>query len=200
MPINFKDSITKLNLMKAFAGESQARNRYYFAASEAKKQKYEFLEKIFIFTAEQEKAHAEVFYNYLKELNGETIEIEGSYPVNVSVSLPELLEFAVHNENEEYATVYKSFGDTASEEGFADIAYSFYEIAKIEKTHADRFKIILDDLTQNKLFSANTEEKWMCLNCGNIHSGKNVPEKCPICSYEKGYFIKLEFAPYTKSN
>lgn len=198
MAVNFSDSKTKINLMKAFAGESQARNRYYFAADEAKKQKYEMLEKIFIFTAEQEKAHAEVFYNHLKEFNNQTIQIESGFPVNNSCSLLELLEAAEHNETEEYEDVYKHFGDTASEEGFSEIAFSFYKIAEIENEHAKRFKMLYDLLAEDKLFSSNNEEEWMCLNCGHIHKGNKVPEKCPVCSHDKGYFIRRDLAPYSK--
>ena len=198
MPINFNDSKTKINLMKAFAGESQARNRYYFAADEAKKQKCEVLYKVFVFTAEQEKAHAEVFYNHLKEFNNQTIQIESGFPVNISCSLLELLEAAEHNETEEYADVYKSFGDTATEEGFAEIAYSFYKIAEIENEHAKRFKRFYDLLAADKLFSEDRPEEWMCLNCGHIQSGEKLPEKCPVCSHDKGYFIRLNMAPYSE--
>ena len=197
MPVNFNDSKTKINLMKAFAGESQARNRYYFAAEEAKKQKCDVLYRIFIFTAEQEKEHAEIFYNYLKEFNTQTIQIESGFPVNISCSLLELLEAAEHNETEEYADVYKNFGDTATEEGFADIAFSFYKIAEIEHEHAKRFHLFYEYLAADKLFSSDNEEEWLCLNCGHIHKGTKVPEKCPVCSHDKGYFIRLNLAPYT---
>ena len=197
MPINFNDSKTKINLMKAFAGESQARNRYYFAAEEALKQKHQSLYKIFIFTAEQEKAHAEVFYNHLKEFNNQTIQIESGFPVNISCSLLELLEAAVHNETEEYEDVYKNFGDIATQEGFAEIAFSFYKIAEIENQHAKRFKMLYDLLAQDKLYSSDGEEEWMCLNCGHIHKGKSLPEKCPVCSHDKGFFIKRTLAPYS---
>lgn len=197
MPVNFNESKTKINLMRAFSGESQARNRYYFAAEEAKKQKCTVLEKVFIFTAEQEMAHAKVFYDYLKEFDGETVEIDATYPINNNCSLLELLKAAEHNETEEYADVYKSFGDTATEEGFADIAFSFYEIAKIENEHAKRFELFYKLLEQDKLFSDDSEETWFCLNCGHIHKGPKVPEKCPICSHDKGFFIRRLLAPYT---
>lgn len=197
MAVNFSDSKTKINLMKAFAGESQARNRYYFAAEEALKQKHQALYKIFIFTAEQEKAHAEVFYNHLKEFNNQTIQIESGFPVNISCSLLELLEAAVHNETEEYEDVYKNFGDIATQEGFAQIAFSFYKIAEIENEHAKRFKMFYDLLAQDKLYSSDSEEEWMCLNCGHIHKGKSLPEKCPVCSHDKGFFIKRTLAPYS---
>lgn len=197
MAVDFKNSETRENLMRAFAGESQARNRYEFAASIAKKQKIYVVSSIFKFTAKQEKEHAEIFYNHLKELNGQTIDIKGGYPVNVTDSVLELLKFAEHNEYEEYDPVYKAFGDKAKEEGFAKIASSFYKIAEIEKVHGNRFETFAKLLEENKLFVSDVECKWMCLNCGFIYDGTKVPEKCPVCDHEKGYFIRMEFAPYT---
>ncbi len=191
MAISFNESQTKINLMRAFAGESQARNRYYFAAEEAKCQKLEAVEKIFIFTAEQEMAHAEIFYNHLKEFNGENIEIDAAYPVNNTNSILELLKSAVHNEMEEYSDAYKHFAQTAEKEGFAQIAFSFYKIAEIEKTHAERFQKVYNLLEKKDGTLAESGEYWMCLNCGHIHKGDTIPENCPVCSHNKGYFINL---------
>lgn len=197
MAVDFKSSETRENLMKAFAGESQARNRYEFAASISKKQKLYVIGAVFKFTAKQEKEHAEIFYNHLKELNGENIDISAGYPVNVTESVIELLRAAQHNEYEEYDPIYKSFGDKAKEEGFAKVASSFYKIAEIEKVHGDRFEMFAKLLEENKLFVSDVECKWMCLNCGFIFEGTKVPEKCPTCDHDKGYFIRLELAPYT---
>ncbi len=194
---NFKQSKTVSNLMRAFAGESQARNRYTFAAQIAKKQGLYVIEAVFNYTANQELAHANVFMKHLSELNGETVEIDGGYPVEVTNSVVELLENAVHNETEEYDNVYKSFAETAKEEGFIPIASSFSQIGNIENEHAKRFKLFADLLKENKLFIADAECEWVCLNCGNIYKGKAVPEVCPVCSHERGYFIRLELAPYT---
>ena len=193
----FKESETKKNLLRAFAGESQARNRYTFAAETAAAQKNYVVEAVFKFTAEQELAHAEVFYEHLKEENGENIEIDAAYPVNVSSDLCELLEAAVHNETEEYEDAYKNFAECAKTEGFPEIAYSFENIAKIEKTHADRFANILKLLKENKLFVSDCKTGFMCLNCGNIIEVTEVPQVCPVCQHERGYFIRLEFAPYS---
>ena len=198
MSADFKTSETRLNLMRAFAGESQARNRYTFAASQAKKDKLHVVEAVFTFTANQELAHAKVFYDNLKELAGETIHVDGGYPVDITQSISELFRYAERNENEEHDTVYKSFGEKAREEGFIKVASNFEMIAEIEKTHAERFKTLADMLEQNKLFVSDVECKWMCLNCGYIYSGKQVPEICPVCQHDKGYFIKLELAPYSK--
>ncbi len=197
MSVEFNMSQTKTNLMRAFAGESQARNRYTFAAAQAKEAKLHVVEAVFTYTAGQEKAHAEVFYNHLKELSGESLHIDGGYPVDISDSVVQLLRYAQHNEYEEYDDAYQAFGDKALEEGFPKIANSFHQIAKIEKTHGDRFGTIADLLEQNKLFVADAQCKWICLNCGHILEGTQAPPKCPVCDHDQGYFIRLELAPYT---
>ena len=196
--MDFKNSETKENLMRAFAGESQARNRYTFAAEQAKEQKLHVVEAVFRFTADQEQQHAEVFYDHLKELAGQNIQIEGSYPVDIYDTVLEVLKAAQHNEYEEFDPVYKTFGDKAMEEGFPQVASSFHQIAKIEKVHGDRFGELAELLEQNKLFISDVECKWMCLNCGHIHEGKEAPGKCPVCHHDRGYFIRFELAPYTK--
>lgn len=194
---NFSQSETKINLMKAFAGESQARNRYTFAASEAKKQNLYVIQRVFEFTADQEKAHAEVFYGHLKELSEQNVDICGGFPVNVSDSVMSLLKYAVHNELEEYNDVYKNFSAVAASEGFSKISSDFAAIAKIEETHANRFKSFLKLMEENRLFVSDVECGWMCLNCGHTFTGKAAPEKCPVCSHNKGYFIRLSLAPFT---
>lgn len=195
--MDFKSSETKLNLMRAFSGESQARNRYDFAAELANEQKNYVAEAIFKFTAGQEHAHAKVFYEHLKELNGETVEFCGGYPINVTNSLAELVDFAVHNEYGEYNDVYKNFAKTAKEEGFVSVAASFEAIAPIEKLHGDRFKKLSELMKENMLFKFGDKCVWMCLNCGHVHVGSAVPPNCPVCSHDKGYFIRFEDAPYS---
>lgn len=195
--MDFKNSETKDNLMRAFAGESQARNRYTFAASQAKSQNMHVIEAVFKFTAEQEKEHAEIFYKHLSELGGETIHVDGGYPVDISDDMAELLRMAQHNEYEEHDPVYKAFGEKAKEEGFAKIAASFFMIAEIEKVHGDRFGKFAKMLEENKLYVSDIKAGWMCLNCGFIYEGEKAPEKCPVCDHDKGYFIRLELAPYT---
>jgi Rubrerythrin len=196
--MEFNDSQTRTNLMRAFAKESQARNRYTFAAEEAKKQKLQVIEYIFQFTANQEKEHAVIFYNHLKQLAGEHITIDDKYPVDIYTDVLRLLRSAEQREYEETDTAYKSYGDMANGEGFAPIADSFYKIAEIEKTHGDRFKLFADLLEQNKLFISDVDVKWMCLNCGYVFSGKEAPASCPVCSHDQGFFIRLELAPFTK--
>ena len=196
----FNNTKTKENLMKAFAGESQARNRYTFAASQAKKANLYVISEVFNYTAGQEKEHAEVFYNFLHDLSGENIEINGTYPVDIHDSVIKLLRSAHHNEYEEYDTVYKEFSETAREEGFPQIAAAFSNIAKIEKTHGDRFLHLAELMEKNQLFISDISCEWVCLNCGNIVSSKEAPEICPVCKHDKGYFIRIELAPYATGN
>ena len=184
--------------MRAFAGESQARNRYTIAADKAKDQRQAVVEAVFRFTAEQERAHAEVFYEHLKELDGEEITVDGGYPVNVTESVVQLLKYASGNEYKEHDDVYQAFANTAEEEGFAKIAVDFRNIAKIEKMHGDRFAKLAEWLENGKLFVADAECGWMCLNCGNVVETKGASEKCPVCNADQGFFIRLVMAPYTE--
>ncbi|BED92567.1 MAG: rubrerythrin [Candidatus Paraimprobicoccus trichonymphae] len=193
MSLKFENSITKINLMKAFAGESQARNRYTFMASKAKNQNLNIIEKICLFTANQEKEHAKIFYNYLKNLNNQNIDISSAFPVNLSNDVLDLLKSAIHNEFEEYSSVYKNFSSIAKEENFKEISESFYSISKIEKIHYDRFKKLINLLETDSLFKSEKETTYICLNCGHVHYGKEAPKICSVCSHSKGYFLKRGF-------
>ena len=192
-----KDSKTKVNLMKAFAGESQARNRYTFAAEAARLQKMYAIANVFEFTADQERAHAKRFYELLKDLTGETIEITGGYPVDLQPTIEELLCAAKHNEYEEADDVYMAFAEVAKQEGILEASSAFLQIAKIEKIHGNRFAKLGDMLKSGMYYQQPEGGEWMCLNCGHIHKGMLVPEVCPVCRHEKGYFIPTELAPYT---
>lgn len=187
--MDFRESRTYVNLMRAFAGESQARNRYNIAASYARKEGLQNVEAIFSYTAEQERAHAKVFYELLKDAAGETIAIDGTYPVDLYDNTLKLLRAAQHNENEEWEDVYRNFGLTAKEEGFANIARIFENIANIERVHAERFGRIADELENGTLFRKKEEIVWICTNCGHIHVGKEAPEICGVCRHPKGFFI-----------
>lgn len=198
MSVDFKNSKTKDNLMRAFAGESQARNRYTFGASQAKKEHQHVIEAVFRFTADQEKEHAEIFYQHLKEFAGETIHVDGGYPVDIHKDLAKLLRSAQHNEYEEYDNVYKTFGDIAKEEGFAKVSASFHMIANIEKTHGDRFARLAQLLEEDKLYVSEVEIGWMCLHCGHIHWGLAAPKECPVCHHDQGYFIRMNLAPFVE--
>lgn len=199
MAVDFQTSKTRENLMKAFAGESQARNRYTIAAGAAKKLHLYSISQIFLFTAEQEKAHAKRYYQLLKPAEGETIEICGGFPVDTQDSLTELLAAAEHNELEEYEDVYQAFGKQAQEEGFLEAASVFFQTAEVEKIHAKRFGAVKELLESNTYFELAEEGAWMCLNCGHIYRGTRVPEICPLCHHERGYFIPLSLAPFTDS-
>ena len=190
-------SETKINLMRAFAGESMARNRYTFAAAIAREQKMHVIDAVFTYTANQEKEHAEIFYGFLKEFNGETNSFDGGFPVNTTTDVLSLLRAAEHNEYEEFDDVYKEFSQVAKDEGFTKISATFDLIAKIERTHSERFKTLAELLENGKLFSSDTEESWICLNCGHIHSGKNAPQMCPVCEHEKGFFIRVNASPFS---
>lgn len=196
MAVDFKTSETKDNLMRAFAGESQARNRYTFGAAQARKQNQAAIAQVFLYTADQEKEHAEIFYNHLKELAGETIHVDGTYPVDHTDDLAKLLRMAQHNEYEEHDDVYQAFGDKAKEEGFEQVASSFYMIAGIEKFHGDRFGRFAKWLEDNQLHVSGVSTGWICLNCGYIHEGEQAPRTCPVCRHDQGYFIRLELSPF----
>ena len=197
MSTDLKNSETLKNLMCSFAGESQARNRYTFAAGLCQKQQFHVLEAVFRFTADQEKEHAEIFYNHMKEVTGSSVHVDGGYPVGVTNDVLQLLCYARHNEYEEFETVYPSFGQTAQAEGFPEIAVSFWQIAKIEQAHGDRFGQFADLLESGKLFVSDVKCGWMCLNCGHILESLEAPQLCPVCGHDRGYFIRLEMAPYT---
>ncbi len=193
---SLKDSQTKFNLMRGFAGESQARNRYTFGASQAKKEKLALIEKAFLYTADQERAHAKVFYNHLKELSGENIQIDARYPVEIFDNIVQTLRAAQHDEYQEWEQVYKSFANTAREEGFMSVANSFSQIAEIEKVHGDRFGDFAQQLENGSLFKSEKEEKWICLNCGHVHTSSEAPKACPVCHHPQGYFILYSKSPF----
>lgn len=194
MSINFSDSKTKVNLMKAFAGESQARSRYTMAAAKAKKEKLAVVEKVFLFTADQEYQHAKLFYNKLSELCGESITIQSDFPINTYEKTLDQLKSAANGEYDEYEKAYPLFADEAKEEGFNEISKLFSDIAIIEKVHGDRFSKITNLLENGLLFkSENDEQRWICLNCGSIHIGKFAPEICEVCKHAQGYFARQDW-------
>lgn len=194
--MNFSDSKTKENLIRAFAGESQARNRYLFSAGQAKNSKLHVIQSVFEYTADQERAHAKVFYNHLKPFAGENICVDGCYPIDIYDDIVKLLKAAQHNEYQEHEHEYATFAKIAQEEGFPTIAYSFSSIAAIEKTHGDRFGQFADLIEQDKLFKDEQEVEWLCLNCGHIHKATSAPQVCPVCQHPQGFFIRLSLSPF----
>ena len=191
-------SKTKENLMRAFAGESMARNRYTFSAAAAKKDGYPVLELLFHYTAGQEKEHAEIFYEYLRGCGCSSVDITSEYPVVEKEDTKSLLEYAVHNEEEEHGLIYPEFAKIAHEEGFQEIAGKFGLIAKIEQTHAERFALFLEYLQKDQLYISEQETGWVCLNCGFMTTSTVAPKECPVCGHPQGWFCRLELAPYQK--
>ena len=196
MDTTFPESATLQNLMLAFAGESQARNRYTFAAELCRRQKFHVLDAVFTFTANQEKEHAQIFYNHMKAVAGRQVRIAGDFPVNLSHDVLDLLRVARDNEYEEAGNLYPSFGATAREEGYPDIANSFERIAEIEQSHGNRFTRYMELLQSGGLYVAEAETAWLCLNCGHIHRGTEAPKACPVCNHAQGFFLRLDAAPY----
>lgn len=196
--MDFMESRTRENLMRAFAGESQARNRYTFAASAARKEKLEVVARVFEFTADQERAHAKVFYDLLLPSAGANITIDGNYPIDLSDKTVDLLKAARHNEYQEFEHDYAAFAQIAHDEGFDLIGGQFELIAQIEKTHGDRFGLFAGLLEQGALFGREDQETlWMCLNCGEIIRASLAPQACPVCRHGQDYFIRLDMAPFT---
>ena len=197
--VPFDQSETKKNLLRAFVGESLARNRYTYAAGQAKKEGYQLLEKIFLFTADQEKEHGKIFYKHLiKEgAANENIPINAAYPIDDNSSTLTLLRTAHHNEYEEFESAYPAFAEKAREEGYPDIAAHFSMIAKIEGAHGDRFAMYANLLEQDKLFLNQGQTIWVCLNCGHIHTAADAPQVCPVCDHPQGYFIRKTYEPYS---
>ena len=177
--MELKGSKTEQNLMTAFAGESQARNKYTYYASKAKKDGYEQIAAIFQETADNEKEHAKIWFKLLHN---------GSVPSTV-----ENLKDAANGENYEWTDMYAGFAKTAREEGFAHIAYLFEQVGKIEKEHEERYLKLLENVEEGVVFSRDDERIWKCRNCGHIVIGKYAPEVCPVCEHPKAYFeIKAE--------
>lgn len=196
MSVAFDQSETRQNLMRAFAGESQARSRYTFAAGLAKKRNLQVIQGVFTFTASQEEQHAKVYYNLLEQLSGQTVQIDGTYPVDIFTDVLQHLRAAQHNEYQEWDHDYAHFADVAKQEGFEDIARIFDRIAGIEKTHGDRFGRFADLLESGRLFVSDVECKWMCLNCGEIIDAAQAPAVCPVCKHPQGFFVRWETAPF----
>ena len=185
---SLKGTKTAENLMKAFAGESQARNRYTFFASVAKKEGYIQISNFFLETAANEKEHAETFYKYLvKELDGQAVTITADFPVTLGDTKANLRNAAA-GENEEWSDLYPEFAKVAAEEGFLDVAENFRRIAEAERYHEKRYLILLENLESGKIFKRDEKVEWRCGNCGYVITGSSAPEKCPACAHPKGYF------------
>ena len=182
---SIKGTMTEQNLLKAFAGESQARNRYTFFASVAKKEGYEQIAGVFMETAEQEKEHAKRFFKYLE---GGPLTITASYPAGIIGTTTENLLAAAEGEHEEWEVLYAEFGDVAEKEGFPEIANTFRQIAKVEAEHEKRYLKLLSRITDGNFFVRDNEIWWQCRNCGYVIKAKEAPLKCPACAHPQSYF------------
>jgi len=185
---SIKGTKTELNLLKAFAGESQARNRYTYFASIAKKEGFEQISAIFTETADNEKEHAKVFFKYLE---GGGTEITATYPAGRLGTTAENLLAAAEGELEEWSILYPDFADVAEAEGFADVAASFREIAKVESHHEMRYRKLLENVKGFTVFKKDGSVFWKCRNCGYIYEGPEVPMECPACHHPQAYFELL---------
>jgi len=183
--MKFTGSKTEKNLLAAFAGESQARNRYTFFASAAKKEGYEQIAALFLQTAEEEKEHAKIFF---KQLKGGDVEITASYPAGVIGTTKENLAAAAAGEMLEWGTLYPDFAATAAKEGFKEIASLFKMVAKVEEHHEARYKKLHANMERGTVFKAETPVKWYCRNCGYVVDGKKAPATCPVCDHPQAYF------------
>ncbi|MGI6330127.1 MAG: rubrerythrin [Bacilli bacterium] len=180
-----KNTKTEQNLLKAFAGECQARTRYGMYASIAKKEGYEQIAAIFTETAANEYQHAKQFY---RRLTGREVEIEASYPAGIIGNTMENLEAAANGEKDEADVLYPEFAKTAREEGFEEVAVLFEKTAEIEEHHHQRYLKLLDNIKTNRVFHRDTDQEWKCLECGYIHYGKEAPIICPVCAHPQAFY------------
>jgi len=183
--MEFKGSKTERNVLAAFAGESQARTRYSFFSSVAKKEGYEQISAIFEETSENEKEHAKLFF---KHLQGGTAQIDAAYPAGTIGTTAQNLKASAEGEKFEWGTLYPNFGNIAEEEGFKEVAATFRSIAKVEAYHERRYLKLLENVTQGTVFKKGAPVKWKCRNCGYIHESNEAPAICPVCNHPRSYF------------
>ena len=185
---SIKGTRTEKNLLAAFTGESQARNRYTYFASIARKEGFEQIANIFTETADNEKEHAKIFFKYLE---GGDVEIMASYPAGMIKDTKTNLEAAAAGENMEWTTIYSDFARVAKEEGLYEIARSFEEIAKVEKFHESRYRKLIKNIANNEVFKKKSPVKWHCTNCGYVFEGTDAPKECPACKHPQAFYELL---------
>lgn len=188
MSKSIKGSKTEKNLLAAFAGESQARMRYTYFASAARKEGFEQIANIFMETAENEKEHAKIFF---KHLEGGEVEISAAYPAGVIADTKTNLEAAAAGEQMEWTTLYSNFAAIAKEEGYPEVARSFEQIAKVEKFHENRYRAFIANIANGEVFKKKQPVKWHCINCGYVHEGMEAPKNCPACLHPQSYYEVL---------
>jgi len=182
---SIKGTKTEQNLLKAFAGESQARMRYDYFSKQAKKEGLEQIAALFAETAINEKAHAKRFFSFLE---GGMVEITAMYPAGIVGTTLENLKAAADGENEEWTLLYPEFAKIAEEEGFKEVAAAFKLIAKVEKAHEERYRTLYNNLEEGKVFEKNGKVVWKCRECGYLHEGEKAPKTCPACLHPQAYF------------
>jgi rubrerythrin len=188
MAKSIKGTKTEKNLLAAFAGESQARNRYTYFASAAIKEGFEQISRIFLETAENEKEHAKIFFKYLE---GGEVEITAAYPAGIIGNTKANLEAAAAGENMEWTTLYADFAKIARAEGFNDVAVSFEQISKVEKFHENRYRKLIANIANSEVFKKKATTKWHCINCGYVHEGPEAPKECPACKHPQAFYEVL---------
>jgi rubrerythrin len=188
MTKSIKGTKTESNLLVSFAGESQARNRYTYFASQAKKEGFEQIANIFTETAENEKEHAKVFFKYLE---GGEVQITVSYPAGAIKDTKSNLQAAAAGENMEWTSIYADFAKTAEDEGFAEVARSFEQIAKVERFHESRYRKLIGNLEEKTVFKKKSLVKWHCINCGYVVEGEEAPKECPACKHPQSFYEVL---------
>ena len=188
MAKSIKGTKTEKNLLASFAGESQARNRYTYFASAARKEGFEQIANIFLETAENEKEHAKIYFQHLE---GGDVEIMAAYPAGVIGDTKGNLEAAAAGENMEWTTLYANFAKIAREEGFLEVAISFEQISKVEKFHESRYRKLIANIAGKEVFKKKTTVKWHCTNCGYVHEGPEAPKECPACKHPQSYYEVL---------
>ncbi len=185
---SIKGTQTEKNLLKAFAGESQARNRYTYAASIAKKEGFEQIAGIFLETADQEKQNAKRFFRFIE---GGMVEITAAYPAGILGTTAQNLKAAADGEHEEYSLLYPEFARIAKEEGFPQVAAQFNTVSVAEKNHEKRYRLLLENLEKGLVFKKEQSIKWKCRECGYIHEGADAPKACACCEHPQAFFEKL---------
>jgi len=188
MSKSIKGTKTEQDLLKAFSGESQARNRYTYFASAARKEGFEQIANIFTETAENEKEHAKIFFKYLE---GGDVEIAAVYPAGAIRDTKTNLQEAAAGENMEWTVLYQDFAKTARDEGFAEVARSFEQIAKVENFHEARYRKLINNVANAEVFKKKASVKWHCINCGYVIEGAEAPKECPACKHPQSYFEVL---------
>lgn len=188
MEKSIKGTHTEKNLLKSFAGESQAKNRYTFFAKIARKEGFEQIAALFEETAAQEETHAKEFFKFLE---GGAVEITAMYPAGILGTTIENLKAAADGEYEEWSELYPEFARIAEEEGFKAVAVKFKSIAKVEAEHERRYRKLLSNMEKNEVFSKSKKVRWVCRKCGFVHESQNAPQKCPACNHPQAYFEEM---------